>query len=337
MADSVDPGEQKREAIRDRYVPIMAPVFFPLQPTQPDIIQLFASLLRVVGMEDKGWDPYAESRQVLEDLNALMQLKLPRGKFKDRELTSWRLGLLFYTHVVEMSAPYEVLTNLLRFRLGKGYHPNPYYEFLSKDAQKRFRKSGLFPKQKIEIIQSLAKEAGLQIGELFDEFYRNDFRNAIAHSDFIFTDEGFRSRKGYGIDAFELSYEEVDDLLVRAMVFIGTFFGLEREARRMWGQHAGKGMAYDPQLKGIMEVLVDGEQLMNGFKVHWPNGSDSVYRRTEEGIDMTNCSLALSHNTLELFVGMYAANPDPFSRLVEQGELPNYTPLENGVVPIWTP
>ncbi len=86
--------------------------------------------------------------------------------FENRELTSWRLGLLFYSHIVEMSAPYEVLTNLLRFRLGKGYHPNPYYEFLSENDRKRFRRSGLFPKQKIEIIQSLSKEAGLEFGSI---------------------------------------------------------------------------------------------------------------------------------------------------------------------------
>jgi hypothetical protein len=147
MNAEADAGETKREAIRDRYVPLMAPVFFPADPTKPDIVQLFASLLRVVGMEDKGWDPYAESRSVLNDLNALMQLKLPAKKFRDRELTTWRLGLLFYSHIVEMSAPYEVLANLLRFRLGKGYHPNPYYAFLTEQDRKRYRRSGLFPKK----------------------------------------------------------------------------------------------------------------------------------------------------------------------------------------------
>ena len=210
MVAEVDAGKTKREAIRDRYVPLMAPLSFPDEPTKPDVIQLFASLLRVVGMEDKGWDPYAESRNVLNDLNALMQLELPAKMFKDRELTAWRLGLLFYSHIVEMSAPFEVLTNLLRFRLGKGYHPNPYYAFLTESDRKRYRRSGLFPKQKIEIIQMLSKEAGLEFGDIFDEFYRNDFRNAIAHSDFIFTDAGFRCRNGYGNNAFELSYEQVD-------------------------------------------------------------------------------------------------------------------------------
>lgn len=332
-----DPGEAKREAIRDRYVPLMAPLFFPDDPTKPDIIQLFASLLRVVGMEDKGWDPYAESRSVLTDLNALMQMKLPAKLFENRELTSWRLGLLFYSHIVEMSAPYEVLTNLLRFRLGKGYHPNPYYEFLSENDRKRFRRSGLFPKQKIEIIQSLSKEAGLEFGSIFDEFYRHDFRNAIAHSDFIFTDTGFRCRNGYGNNSFALTYEQVDDLIVKAKVFIGTFFGLEHEARRRWGEFAGKGMAYDPVMKGVMEILVDDEKLMNGFKVHWPNGSESTYRRTENGIDMINCLLALEHNTLSLMVGLYACRRSAFSPLVEEGDAPRYSPLENGVIPTWAP
>jgi hypothetical protein len=337
MVTEVDAGEIKREAVRDRYVPLMAPLFFPDEPTEPDIIQLFASLLRVEGMEDKGWDPYAESRNVLNDLNALMQLEFPAKVFKDGALTAWRLGLLFYSHIVEMSAPYEVLTNLLRFRLGKGYHPNPYYAFLTENGRKRYRPSGLFPKQKIEIIQTLSKESGLEFGGIFDEFYRNDFRNAIAHSDFIFTDIGFRCRNGYGNNAFELSYEQVDDLITRAKVFIGTFFGLEREARRLWGEKAGMGIAYDPIMKGVMEVLVDADNLMNGFKVHWPNGSESVYRRTENGIVMDNCMLALDHNTLSLFVGLYAQRRSAFSPLAEEGTVPNYTPLENGETPIWSP
>jgi len=77
-------------------------------------------------MEGKGWDPYLESRAILEDLNSLMQLKLPKGKFPDG-LATWRLGLILYNQVLEMSAPYEVLTNLLRFRLEEGYSANPFY------------------------------------------------------------------------------------------------------------------------------------------------------------------------------------------------------------------
>src|SRR5712692_1401344 len=194
--------EERNEAIRSRYIPLMAPLFFPDDPAGPDIVRYFASLLRIVGMEDKGWDPYMESRALLDDLYALMQSDLPEDKFQDRKLTTWRLALLFYNHIVEMDAPYEVLTNLLRFRLGKGYSPNPYYDFLTKEERKRYKKSGIYPKKKVEIIKHLSAKAGLKVGDIFDEFHSNDFRNAIAHSDFIFTDDGFRCRNGNWTGAF---------------------------------------------------------------------------------------------------------------------------------------
>lgn len=316
--------EDRNEAIRERYLGLMGPLFFPDDPIGPDIVRYFASLLRIIGMEDKGWDPHVESRAVLDTLYALMQCDLPEDKFPDRELTTWRLGLTFYSHIVEMDAPYEVLTNLLRFRLGKGYSPNPYFDFLSGKQKKRFRRSGLFPKQKIDIIKMLDEEAKLGIGGVFEDFYRSDLRNAISHSDFIFTDDGLRSRTG----AFTITFEELDDILTKAKVFIGTFFGLEREARRFWGTNAGKALPYDPVYKGLLEVLVDREGLMNGFKVHWPNGSDSIYRRTNDGIEMTNCSLDLKNANIGMFVGSYARRRSEFSPLVEFDALPVYTRAE---------
>ena len=53
----VTDADEKREAIRSRYVSLMTPLFFPDHPAGPDIVRYFASLLRIVGMEDKGWEP----------------------------------------------------------------------------------------------------------------------------------------------------------------------------------------------------------------------------------------------------------------------------------------
>ena len=53
-------------------------------------------------MKDKGWDLYAESRAILEDINSLMQIDLPEDRFPAADLTTFRLGLLFYNHIVEM-------------------------------------------------------------------------------------------------------------------------------------------------------------------------------------------------------------------------------------------
>lgn len=321
-------GEQKLDAIRDRYVDVMTPLFFPKDPIGHDIIRYFASLLRVVGMEDKGWDPYAESRAILDDLNSLMQIDLPTDRFPAPARTIFRLGLVFYNHIVEMDAPYEVLTNLLRFALQRGYSPNPFYQFLSEKEQKQFKKRGLFPRQKINIVKKLGTEAGIPVGGIIEEFYRGDLRNAISHSDFILTDDGFRCRNGNWTGAFKISYEELDDLIAKAKAFIGAFFGLEREARRFWGERAGQVIPYDPIYKGLMEVLADKDGLMNGFKVHWPNNSESTYRRTDAGIDMCNCFLDLPNSTIQLFVGQYARQRGSFSPLVEAGEQPVYTRIE---------
>lgn len=166
------------------------------------------------------------------------------------------------------------------------------------------------------------------LGGIFDEFYRPELRNAISHSDFVFGDDELRSRRGYGIDISTWSFAELDDLITKAKVFVGTFFALERDARQFWGVQGKMGIRYDPVFKGILEILVDDRNLMNGFKVHWPNGSDSLYRRTADGIDMVNCMLDLQHTTLQMFVGQYARKHGSFSPLVEADGSPSYSRLE---------
>lgn len=75
---------------------------------------------------------------------------------------------------------------------------------------------------------------------------------------------------------------------------------------------------------------------MCGFKVHWPNNSESTYRRTQDGIDMTNCMLDFKRANIEFMVGLYARQPGGFSPLVEVGENPVYTRLDGGGMAEWT-
>jgi len=193
MTDAPPPFETKR----DQYIDLLRSLFLPKDPISNDIIRYFASLLRILGMEDSGWDPHAESRAMLNDLNGFFKLELPKEHFSQPEYTPWRVGLLLYSHIVEMDAPYEVLTNLLRFQLGKGYSPNPYFIFLTEGQKKSFRKRGISTGEKIEIIKKLSTELGLDIGSIFDAFYNNKLRNAISHSDYILSDDDFRCRGGY--------------------------------------------------------------------------------------------------------------------------------------------
>lgn len=331
--------DEEIEQTRQRYIDLLLPLFLPEDPVSNDIIQYFASLLRIVGMEDKGWDPYLESRGVLEDLNTILQSDYSEEIFPDKNLTMWRMGLLMYSHIVEMDAPYEVIANLLRFRLGKGYSPNPYYMFLNSKEQNRFKHSGIYPHKKIKIIKDLSVEAGLlALGEMFDEFYDNKLRNAISHSDYVLTEDQFRVRNGTGaVGAYSKPLEDLNITITKAKSFISAIFGLDRLARQFWGGNRQRAIPYDPQYKGMIEILADDENLMCGFKVHWPNNSESVYRRTKDGIEMTNCLLDFKKAKVDFMVGLYARNPGRFSPLVEENSEPAYTPIEEtGEIPVWS-
>ena len=180
-------------------------------------------------------------------------------------------------------------------------------------------------------------EAGLPIGEIFNDFYNGKLRNAISHSDYILTDEQFRCRNGTGaIGAFSMPLEELNESITKSKLFISTFFSLDVAARKYWGRKMHKAIPYDPVYKGLMEVLVDNDNLMCGFKIHWPNNSESVYKRTGDGIDMTNMMLDMENSAIKLMVGLYARNSGNFSPLVEIDGVPNYTAIEGtGLIPKW--
>ena len=290
--DNVDPSAESFEQKRDNYIQRLEPIFLPADPVSKDIVRYFASLLRVLGMEDRGSDPMLKSRGMLNDINGFFKIQLPPARFKEPGKTIWRLGLLLYSHIVEMDAPYEVLTNLLRFQLGKGYSPNPFFSLLDSNEQKNYKKRGISTGRKIELIKQLSSELGVDVGAIFDDFYDNRLRNAVAHSDYILTDEDFRCRGGLsGIKAFRIGYEILNDKILAARAFIAAFLQVELDARSVWGAQKGKAVPYDQQYKGLMEILVDDRDVMCGFKVHWPNNSELMYRRTDAGIDMVNCHL----------------------------------------------
>ena len=295
-------------------------------------------------MEDSGWDPYGESRETLDDLSNFFEIDLPEHLFPNPNATHWRIGLLFYSHVVEMDAPHEVLTNLLRFRLGKGYDPNPFFEFLTQKEKESFRKHGIYNRRnidinkKIDIIKKLSNEAGLpRVGEIFDDFYSNRLRNAVAHSDYILTSSDFRCRGNIsGTSAFRIAYGKLDEMISAAKAFIAAFFQAELSTRHAWGLQKHTALPYDPHYKGLMEVLVDDQDVMCGFRVHWPNGSESTYQRTEDGIDMSNCYFDSDGATIALMVGRYATHAGEFSPLVERDAEPVYRRLQGcDIIPSW--
>jgi len=78
--------------------------------------------LRVEGMTAGHWDVFLEAEDAAHDFSDLLRLVEKAGS--RRQVT--RMKLLLYCHLTEMSAPYEILTNLLRCCQGKPYLVDPF-------------------------------------------------------------------------------------------------------------------------------------------------------------------------------------------------------------------
>jgi hypothetical protein len=300
-------------------------------------------------MQDAGWDALLESQEFLDDIIALTQLELPAKPFKDPEKTRWRLALISYAHLTEMDVPYHILANLLRIRSHMTYVLNPFEEISARKRKKKEKFSFLYrppppsPKLKIKQIKKLAEQAGFpEVGNVFEEFYFPSLRHAIDHSDYILYKDEFRMPDSYIpkednklVLTSTLSLERLGNIISRAYAFYSAVFTLERRARAGFADLKGKCFPYDYQLKALVEFLIDTEGLLCGFKVHWPNHTDSIYSRMQTGTKAVNISYD-GDGKVEFFVGEYFRDHDPFSRLIPLGGQPNYTSTEgSNALPQW--
>jgi hypothetical protein len=129
-----------------------------------------------------------------------------------------------------------------------------------------------------------------------------------------------------------ISLERLAKIINRTYGFYTALFLLEKGARQSFANMRGKCFPYDLHYKGLVEFLIDATGMVCGFKVHWPNGQDSIYRRTAHGCEALNLAWD-PDGGINFFVGEYPQPRDPFSPLVPLGGIPRYTPSDGSPDP----
>lgn len=233
------------------------------------------TLLRVEGITSGHWDAFVEAEEAAMDFSRLLR-KMGKGQ----EKRALRMGLFLYSHSTEMSAPYEIIANLLRCCQDKSYKMYPFAHLVHVEKDKTpsiFAKRHLpSPIKKINHIKELATICGEErIVEIFNTFFRNDVRNAFYHSDYAISDEEFRIIEGGEIGKQTIPLKELSDLLTRCFAFYSAFFITYNQVRR--GLVEGKRFLRWPNYE-VLELLSDKEGL-TGFKIHFPNGSYAMFER----------------------------------------------------------
>lgn len=165
-------------------VAALEPVFRKAQST--DEFEYACTLLRPRGAQTAGWEPLAESEQLLADLFAIFNGPL-------RSHSKVRLALVMYCHIVEMSAPYDVIGNMLRVCQGERYTIDV--------CQVECAKKIAYPIDKIGLIKGWAETAGFSdVGGIFDPFFENKLRNAFFHSDYVLHEGDLNIVSGSGLN-----------------------------------------------------------------------------------------------------------------------------------------
>ncbi|QSH39351.1 hypothetical protein JXR01_03585 [Candidatus Kaiserbacteria bacterium] len=277
--------------------------------------QYLCTILRVEGLTSGHWDAFVEAEEASRDISNILR----KTKGNRKEKRAIRLGLFLYCHLTEMSAPYEILANLLRGCQNAPYSVYPFHHLVrivgGKNTQpwekKRLPPS---PAAKIAHLEELGKECGEEeLNQIINEFFRNNVRNAFYHSDYALSDDEFRIVEGSQMLGKEvIKIEELSEYLTKCFAFYSAFFIVYNNIRR--GLAYGKKFHRWPNYE-VLEFLTDEKEL-NGFKVHFPNGSHAMFQRKKyggtdgynfmfekEGIGLQVGDLKKYHEATDWFVG----------------------------------
>ncbi len=279
----------------DEYVVYLTSLFS--RAANIDGFTYLCTLLRVEGITSGYWDAFVEAEEALEDLNRLLRSTQTKRQVK-RKI---RLGLFIYCHATEMSAPYEILANLLRCCHNKLYKMHPFSHLVRIGKKKEFFAKRYLPnsKNKIDHLRELATACGeKKITQIIESFFRNDIRNAFYHSDYTISDNEFRIIEGAELGKKTITLEELSSILTKCFAFYSAFSIVYKKVR----QDLARGQKYHrwPNYE-VLELLSEKEEL-TGFKIHFPNKSHAMFERKEhEGTTALN--IRLEEEGISLMVG----------------------------------
>jgi hypothetical protein len=282
--------DEQKELIQ-KYLDYLNSVFWKAFEKLP--FDTLCTVLRVGGLQDANWDPFEESIKALKDFNKL----LDKAKEENGEKMVVRIALLMYCQLIEMTAPHEMLANLLRCLAGKPYIIRPFSKFIKKNKKRPFSSFPPSATKKFNEIKKAAKDSDeTELIQHIDSFFDDKIRNAFSHSDYILKEEHFRWTEG-GL-AQQVEIDIVKELINNCF----SFYDALLYCHKHWLKELAKLPRYHkwPQHE-VLEILSDNN-IVYGFSVHFSNGSKATYARTSKGTDATNIH-PNSDGTVNFFVG----------------------------------
>jgi hypothetical protein len=197
--EGATPEEEASEhgQTQQRYMTAIDPLFTRAKATSE--FDFLHSLIPVFSLQEPGWDPYETTIGAV--LSTLELIKDTDAFAKARHLQLWLWG-----HILEASAPYELLARLSAVCGGRRPKATHF-----PDSDRGLPQS---PGKKIDALQREAEGLGMG-GAIVPlrEIWDGDLRNAVFHADYTLYGGAVRiPRIGR-----EYSHEEIERVVVRAI------------------------------------------------------------------------------------------------------------------------
>lgn len=232
--------------------------------------EYLCTIIRVHGITNGHWDTFVEAEEAANDISEIMR-ELNSETEKKKAL---RLGLFLYCHLTEMSAPYEILMNLIRCIKSERYHIQPFHHLVktTKNGTRIFPS----PFSKIKELETATISINEnKLTEIINGFFNKNIRNAFYHSDYAITEDEFRIIEGSKYGAEVHSLETISDMLARCFGFYSAFFSAYKRAKKYFS-HTRTYHRW-PNYE-VLEILKENDDLL-GFKLHFPNGGHAMFSR----------------------------------------------------------
>jgi hypothetical protein len=245
-----------------------------LKAYQRSPFDTICAILRVDGLRDAK-DPFAEAHEALDDYQALLR------HYEDESTTRpyLRVGLLMYCQLVEMTAPHELLANLLSICKGEPYRIRAFKNLEPPKGKQKSRWVPASATKKFRNLKDRATEISDDVfGCLIESFFNADIRNAFSHADYVLTGGDLRWTEG-GLGGGSLAYDGLTNLIANAFSFYSSLFSLHTA----WLRDLGRVRAVYPlQNFRVLELLSAPAGGLYGFKIHFSNGSSAEFSRGTE-------------------------------------------------------
>lgn len=240
------------------------------------------TVLRVGPARVGHWDPMAETDEAFDDYIRMMNAEMAMGN----EKAFYRIGLLTYGHLVEMSSVHDLLFNLLRIHLGEPYKCAPLGYLIRRRRNDPFRSIPASATVKVREIKEKAIEAGFKgLADAIDSFFDDRIRNSFFHSDYCLTEKEYRWTEGGLPSSVEMHY--IGQIMARAFAFHQRLL----ETLDFWLRSLALAPRYQKLSGHVVLELLSKDERLYGFRYHFPNGSVSSFEHTDQRRVFSNMRL----------------------------------------------